>query len=234
MSWRRGSAGQRAGSDDGRHSFGSCCPEDVAVACRPPSGVLTHAPADPEPLYRVSDEHYYISLGRRPGAPKWVPGWRGCWGRGGGGGGGESLEPFLDKVADMPVVVPQPQFVDKVFAIPVVLQKQIPMMSTVQLTIQIPQLQSTDKVVFVLRVRVVQVQVPQMLVVEVVVIPQLQLIEKIVAIHVGIPVVLQRQIPMVQAVLKTIEIAQVQLSDKVADVLVVHVVQVPQVQVVNI
>ena len=24
--------GQRAGSDDGRHSFGSCCPEDVAVA----------------------------------------------------------------------------------------------------------------------------------------------------------------------------------------------------------
>ena len=68
-------------------------------------------------------------------------------------------------LADMPVVVPQPQFVDKVFAIPVVLQKQIPMMSTVQLTMQIPQLQSTDKVVFVLRVRVVQV--PQMLVVEV-------------------------------------------------------------------
>ena len=44
----RGLQGQRAGSDDGRHSFGSCCPEGVAVACRPPSGVLTHAPADPE------------------------------------------------------------------------------------------------------------------------------------------------------------------------------------------
>ena len=86
---------------------------------------------------------------------------------------------LLDKVADMPVIVPQPQFVDKVFAIPVVLQKLIPMKSTVQLTMQIPQLQSTDKV-FVLRVRVVQV--PQMLVVEVVEIPQLQLIEKIVAI----------------------------------------------------
>ena len=52
---------------------------------------------------------------------------------------------LLDKVADMPVVVPQP-----------------------------------DKVVFVLRVRIVQV--PQMLVVEVVEIPQFQLIEKIVAI----------------------------------------------------
>ena len=85
---------------------------------------------------------------------------------------------LLDKVADMPVVVPQPQFVDKVFAIPVVLQKQISMKWTVQLTMQIPQLQSTDKVV--LRVRVVQV--PQMLVVEVVEIPQLQFTEKIVAI----------------------------------------------------
>ena len=41
----RGLLGQRAGSDDGRHSFGSCCLEDVAVACRPPSGELTHAPA---------------------------------------------------------------------------------------------------------------------------------------------------------------------------------------------
>ena len=37
--------GPRAGSDDGRHSFGICCPEDVAVACRPLSGELTHAPA---------------------------------------------------------------------------------------------------------------------------------------------------------------------------------------------
>ena len=52
---------------------------------------------------------------------------------------------LLDKVADMPFVVPQP-----------------------------------DRVVFVLRVRIVQV--PQVLVVEVVEIPQLQLIEKIVAI----------------------------------------------------
>ena len=32
----RGLQGQRAGSDDGRHSFGSCCPEDVAVECRLP------------------------------------------------------------------------------------------------------------------------------------------------------------------------------------------------------
>ena len=37
---------------------------------------------------------------------------------------------------------------------------------------------------------------------------------------------------MVLTVLKNIEILQLQLIDKVADVLVVHVVQVPQVQVV--
>ena len=65
----RGFAGQRAGSDDGRHSFGSCCPEDVAVACRPPSGELTQTPANPTCTERC-DEHYYIRLG-----PEWVPGW---------------------------------------------------------------------------------------------------------------------------------------------------------------
>ena len=183
------------------------------------------------------DGHYYIRLGRRPGAPKWVPGWRGWKGGGGGGGGGDESgavlgqvstlasgvrkdpHELLDKVADMPVVVPQP-----------------------------------DKVVFVLRVRIVQV--PQMLVVEVVEIPQLQLIEKIAVIPglgvvvaqktveapqlqfvdevVVFPVVAQRQFPMVLSVQTTIAVPHLQLIDKVADVLRVHVVQVPQVQVVRI
>ena len=48
----RGLLGQRAGSDDGRHSFGSCCPEHVAVACWAPSGEVTYAPANPN-LYRA-------------------------------------------------------------------------------------------------------------------------------------------------------------------------------------
>ena len=42
-------------------------------------GELTHAPADPRALYRASDEHYYISLGRRPpqsGFPDGA-GWKG-------------------------------------------------------------------------------------------------------------------------------------------------------------
>ena len=93
---------------------------------------------------------------------------------------------------------------------------------------QIPQLQSTDKVVFVLRVRVVQV--PQMLVVESLRSHSCSLLRK----SLRSTLAAHRQIPMVQPVLKTIEITQLQLSDKVADVLVVHVVQVPQVQVVSI
>merc|ERR1711945_75660 len=50
---------------------------------------------------------------------------------------------------------------------------------------------------------------------------------------VDIPVVAQRQIPMVQTVQKTIEIPQMQYIDKVVDVPVVQVMQVPQVQVVE-
>ena len=47
-----------------------------------------------------------------------------------------------------------------------------------------------------------------------------------------LPVVMQRQIRMILVVQITIEITQSQLIDNVAHVLVVHVVQVPQVQVV--
>ena len=96
---------------------------------------------------------------------------------------------------------------------------------------QIPQLQSIDKVVFVPRVRVVQV--PQMLVVEVVEIPQLQLIEQTVAIHFGIPVVAQRPDHHGSVCPQTIEISQLQSIDKVVFVLVVQVVQVSPVQVVE-
>merc|ERR1711945_20320 len=77
--------------------------------------------------------------------------------------------------------VPQVQFIDKVVDIPVVAQRQIPMVQTVQKTIEIPQLQYVDKVVDVPVVQVVQV--PQVQVVEKTVeIPQLQIVEKIVEI----------------------------------------------------
>ena len=60
--------------------------------------------------------------------------------------------------------------------------------------------------------------------------PQLQFVDEVVVF----PVVAQRQIPMVLTVQTTIAVPQLQLIDKVADVLGVHVVQVPQVQVVRI
>ena len=95
------------------------------------------------------DGLHYISLGRRPGAPKWVPGW--C-GRGAVAGG---VVQFLDKVVDTPVVV---QLVD----VPVV---QVvawvssswtrfltcPLLCTsrfvVRKTVEVPQLQYLDRVV---------------------------------------------------------------------------------------
>ena len=46
----RGLQGKRDESNDGRHSLASCCPEDLSVACRSPSGELTHAPTDPRAL----------------------------------------------------------------------------------------------------------------------------------------------------------------------------------------
>ena len=140
----RGLQGQRAGSADGRHSFGSCCPEDVAVRCRPPSGEST--PRGPQSPVQSERRTLLHQSRAASGSPKvgsrmaWVVGWRRrrWWWRESGAvlgqvstlASGVRMDPreLLDKVADMPVVVPQPQFVDKVFAIPVVLQKQIPMM----------------------------------------------------------------------------------------------------------
>ena len=58
-------------------------------------------------------------------------------------------------------------------------------------------------------------------------VPQLQFIKVVV-----LPVVTQRQIPMILAVQMTISFPQLQLIDNVAGVFVVHVGQVPQVQVV--
>ena len=105
-------------------------------------GRVTHAPADPRALYRASDGYYYTRLGRRPGAPKWVPGW--C-GRRGGGGGVFVLLVRIVQVPQMLVVevveIPQLQLIEKIVAIPgfgdVVAQK----------TVEAPQLQFVDEVV---------------------------------------------------------------------------------------
>ena len=101
------------------------CPSGVASF-----GRVTHAPADPRALYRAIRRSLLHRLGRRPGAPKWVPGWYGglgwwrvascsSWTRlstcplfrvGRRCCSWEAVQ-LLDKVADMPIAVPQLQFV---------------------------------------------------------------------------------------------------------------------------
>ena len=61
---------------------------------------------------------YYVRLGRRPGAPKWVHGWCGWRGEAGG------VVQFFDKVVDVPVValgtfVVAVQLLDKAADVPV-------------------------------------------------------------------------------------------------------------------
>ena len=155
---------------------------------------------------------------------------------GGGGGGDESgavlgqvstlasgvlLDPheLLDKVADMPVVVPQP---DKVVFVPVVQIVQVPLKLVVEV-VEIPQLQLIEKIAAIPGVGGVVAQ-------KTVEVPQLQFVDEVVVF----PVVAQRLFPMVLTVQSTIADPQLQPIDKVADVLRVHVVQVPQVQVVRI
>merc|ERR1719273_2819188 len=73
------------------------------------------------------------------------------------------------------------QFVDKVVDIPVVVQRQVPMVQKAQKTVEVPQVQYIDKVVDVPVVRVVDI--PQVQVVEKIVdIPQVQVVEKIVEV----------------------------------------------------
>ena len=55
-------------------------------------GWLTHAPANSTFTERY-DVHYYISRGRRQGAPKWVPGWWFGWWVGGAVVGPQGLLP---------------------------------------------------------------------------------------------------------------------------------------------
>ena len=72
-------------------------------------GWLTHAPPNPTCTERY-DGHCYISPGRRPGPPKWVPGW--CWGGGGGCGRRRRLEGLQGFLAGRWLKVPQIQLID--------------------------------------------------------------------------------------------------------------------------
>ena len=75
-------------------------------------GRVTHAPADPRALYSDTGQHY-IRLGRRPGAPKWVPG-QGV----GAAGGGWRRGLQGGRVVAQSVEIPQVQFLDNVLTCP--------------------------------------------------------------------------------------------------------------------
>ena len=88
------------------------------------------------------------------------------------------------------VEVPLVQFLDKVDEIPVVAQRQIPIMvQTIQKTTDIPQLQCIDKVIDVPVVPVAQA-------------PHVQIVEKTV------------ESPQMQIAEKTVEISQLQAAEK--------------------
>ena len=117
------------------------CPSSVASF----RGRATHAPAD----FRTGryDGHYYICLGRRPGAPKWFPDGAG----GGGGGAGRAEIPGaalrFGRPCDHAATsssssyddVPQIQFNERVVDFPVVRQLRVPTLQTVHMTVEILQ-----------------------------------------------------------------------------------------------
>ena len=96
--------------------------------------------------------------------------------------------------------------------IPVVAQKQISMILTVQKSIEISQLQVDDKVVDVPVVLVVQTPLVQVIA-KTAEIPQLQITDKVV----DVPVVLVMPVPQVRVVKKTVEDPQFEIVEKTVE-----------------
>ena len=124
----------------------------------------------------------------------------------------------MGRVIDVPVLqiqetveVPQVQFIDRAVDVPVVMQRQVPIVQKVQRTVEVPQARSTDKVMDV--PVIMQGQVPAVQVVPKTVDPQTQFIDGVV----DTPVVQQRQVPTVQTVQKTMDNLQAQFLDEVVD-----------------
>ena len=108
--------------------------------------------------------------------------------------------------------VPLSQFTDKVVEIPVVAQRQISTVQTVQNSIEISQLQYCDEVIDVPVVLVVQAPQSQV-VAETAGIPQLQITDQVT----DVPVVLVVPVPQVRVVKKTVEDPQFQIVEKTVE-----------------
>ena len=103
-------------------------------------GRVTHAPADPRALYRPSDEHYYICLGRRPEPQSGFPDGAGREGAVGEAGGGVDVSvimlAFQQSKSYEKLEVPQIQLIVGVLDIPVVSQRQVPTVLSFVLQVQ--------------------------------------------------------------------------------------------------
>ena len=123
------------------------------------------------------------------------------------------------------VEMPVSQCTNKVVDIPVVAQRQIFTVQTVQTSIEIPQLPVVDVlVVLVVHAPLVQVMA------ETAEIPQLQITDQVV----HVPVVVVAQVPQVHVEMKTVEITQLQPVEQVPHVHVVEkTVEDPQFQIVE-
>ena len=98
-------------------------------------GRATHAPADFRALLGAIRQSLLHFVGRRPGAPKWVTGWRGRW-RWGGVVGDSSVvaqkQFLLVLIVQKTIVILQLQFIDKVLDVPVVQVRQVPRVQSVR------------------------------------------------------------------------------------------------------
>ena len=107
--------------------------------------------------------------------------------------------------------MPQTVHIDKGVDVPVVKQRQVPQIQTPRMTVEVPTVQFTD------RVMNVPVIMQITLVTKPVKIPQIQHTSKVV----DVPVVKQRQVPQIQTPRMTVEVPTVQFTDRVMEAPVV-------------
>ena len=157
----------------------------------------------------------------------------------------------VEQTIDVPVLqiqetveVPQIQFIDKAVDVPVVVQRQVPIVQMVQKTVEVPQAQSTDKVMnapVIMQRQVPAIQVAQKTVKELRSTFEVGHTNEVHArnqpdknrwrkkqefeatqypqdVKERADLTNQRQVPAVRSVQKTVEVPRVQYIDKVADI----------------
>ena len=138
---------------------------------------------------------------------------------------GSVAPPAINQVTKH-VEIPLTQYINKVIAAIIMMQRQAPQIQTVPKTGDATQTLFIGSVV---DVPVIMLRVPQIHTVPMTGnVPKMQFIGKIV----DVPVITQRQVPQLQTVTKTVEAPKMQFIGKIVDVHVIMQRQVPQIQTV--